>query len=179
MGTSERSQIPHVLDVVVAEKPKTILDVGAGYGKYGFLVREYTTPDRVDGLDIGPSRYPSYDHFYIGDVRELDRVLPIGVGYDLALFIEVLEHLEKPEGMQVLERLTRRAKRVLVSTPWGFRHQDIEGLPYETHRSGWYPWDFLHHFQVHQLRIYPGNWSRYLRFPRLWQIMVLISAKEA
>lgn len=180
MGTSERSQIPSVLDVVVAEKPRTILDVGAGYGKYGFLVREYAQLERVDGLDIGPPRYPSYDHFYIGDVRELDRVLPMDVPrYDLALFIEVLEHLERPEGMQVLQGLTRRAKRVLVSTPWGFRHQDIEGLPYETHRSGWYPWDFLHHFRVHQLRVYPGNWSRYLRFPRLWQIMVLISAKEA
>jgi len=175
MGTSERFLIPHVLDVVVNEKPKTVLDVGAGYGKYGILVREYAETDRVDGLDIGPPRYPAYDHFYVGDVREVDRVLPPDAPrYDLALFLEVIEHLDKADGLAVLEMLTRRAKRVLVSTPLGFRRQEIDGLPYETHRSGWYPWDFRR-FRVHRLRIPPGSWSRLLHIPRLWQIVALIS----
>ena len=30
-----------VLNLVTEQKPKTILDVGIGYGKYGVLFREY------------------------------------------------------------------------------------------------------------------------------------------
>ena len=41
----------------------------------------------------------------------------------------------------MLEALTRRARKVLVATPWGFRRQEIPGMPFETHRSGWDPWD--------------------------------------
>jgi hypothetical protein len=179
MGTSERWQIPHVLDVVAEVQPSSVLDVGAGYGKYGFLVREYMPVQRVDGLDVGPPRYPAYDHFYTGDARELERVLPPDAPvYDLALFIEVLEHLEKPDAYVLLDALTRRARRVLVTTPLGFRRQDVPELPYEVHRSGWYPWEFHGRYRVHHLRMYPGAKSRRLRLPRLWQILVLISAKS-
>src|SRR5574341_1579427 len=157
MGSSEHWQIPHVLDLVAAIQPRTVLDVGAGYGKFGYLVREYSRAERVDGLDVGPPRYPSYDHFYIGDARELDRVLPEDAPvYDLALFVEVLEHLEKADAWRVLDRLTRRAGKVIVTTPLGFRKQVYTETPYETHRSGWYPWEFGRRFRVHRLRMYAG-----------------------
>lgn len=180
MGTSERWQIPHVLDVVASEQPRTVLDVGAGWGKYGCLVREYAEPVRVDGLDVAPPRYSTYDHFYVGDVRRLDEVLPPDVpSYDLALFIEVLEHLEKAEGWRALDDLTHRARRVLVTTPLGFRRQHTPHLPFEMHRSGWYPWEFGGRFRVHHLRLYGGARSRWLRLPRAWQILALLSARPA
>jgi len=179
VGTSERWQIPHVLDLVAEVRPRTVLDVGAGYGKFGCLVREYSPAERVDGLDVGPPRYGSYDHFYTGDARELDRVLPADAPiYDLALFVEVLEHLEKSDAWHVLDLLTRRARRVIVSTPLGFRKQDYPETPFETHRSGWYPWEFGRRFRVHHLRLYPGVRSRWLRLPRLWQILALLSARD-
>jgi SAM-dependent methyltransferase len=179
MGTSERWQIPHVLDLVAEVQPRTVLDVGAGYGKFGNLVREYAPVERVDGVDVAPPRYPGYDHFYIGDARDLDTILPLDVPkYDMALFIEVIEHLDKSDAWRVLDILTRRARRVLVSTPFGFRRQDLPELPFEIHRSGWYPWEFRRRFLVHRMRIYPGARSRVLRLPRLWQTMVLISARE-
>lgn len=179
MGTSERWQIPHILDVVVELQPRTVLDVGAGYGKYGCLVREYSPAERVDGFDVGPPRYANYDHFYVGDARQLEAVLPPDVPhYDLALFLEVIEHLDKNDAWQVLDTLTQRAERVLVSTPLGFRKQEYPETPYETHRSGWYPWEFGKRYRVHKLRLYPGARSRWLRTPRLWQIMVLIGARR-
>lgn len=178
MGTSERWQIPHVLDVLVAEQPKTVLDVGAGWGKYGVLTREYTPAVRVDGLDVGPPRHPGYDHFYLGDVREIDQVLPPDAPvYDLALFQEVLEHLEKADGWAVLDRLVRRARRVLVTTPVGYRPQENAEAPFENHRSGWFPWEFGGHFRVHTWRVYPGARSVRLGLPRAWQFLVLLSAK--
>jgi hypothetical protein len=178
MGTSEHALIPHILDIVVDENPGSVLDVGAGYGKYGVLVKEYTSARRVDGVDIDAPRHRAYDHFYLGDARDLNRVLPTDIPrYDLALFLEVIEHLEKAEGWNVLELLTRRARRVIVSTPLGFRKQSIPGLPYETHLSGWYPWEFYGRFNVHRIQVRPGNFTRHLRLPRMWQIIALISAR--
>jgi hypothetical protein len=179
MGTSERWLIPHVLDVVVDEAPKTVLDVGAGWGKYAVLVREFSAIDRVDGLDIGPPRHGGYDHFYIGDVRDLGHVLPADAPlYDLALFLEVIEHLEKPDGYRALERLTQVARRVVVSTPLGFREQDTPHLPFEIHRSGWYPWEFGRRFKVHKLKLLATRRRRYLRLPSTWQILAVVSAKD-
>ncbi len=176
MPTSEHWQIPWIVDLIIREQPSTVLDVGAGYGKYGALVREYASPSRVDAVDVQPPRFPVYDHVYCGDLRRLDTFLPAEPArYDLALFIETIEHLERAEAWHVLESIAMRARRVLVSTPWGFRPQEIPGQPFETHRSGWYPWHFRRRYRIHDLRIFPGHKSRYLRIPKLWQFVVLLS----
>lgn len=178
MPTSEHWQIPRIVDVIVREQPLTVLDVGAGYGKYGLLAREYSGARRVDAIDASPPRFPVYDHVYLGDLRAIDSLLPADAPrYDLALFIDVIEHLEKPEAWTLLDALTRRARKVLVTTPWGFRHQEIPGLPFETHRSGWLPWEFGKRYRVHQSSVFPGHFTRYMRLPRLWQILVLVSAR--
>ena len=181
MGTSECWQIPWVLEAIAREQPKSILDAGAGWGKFGVLAREAATVERVDGIDIGAPRIAAaYDHFYEGDLRELDRLLPSDAPvYDLALFIEAIEHFEKADAWTFLDRLTKRARKVLITTPWGFRRQEIPGLPFETHRSGWYPWEFRERYRVHRWAVYPGHLTQRLRLPRLWQFFVLISRREA
>jgi SAM-dependent methyltransferase len=180
MPTSEHWQIPRVVDVLVRERPQTVLDVGAGYGKYGLLAREYGGATRVDAVDAVAPRFPVYDHVWLGDLRALDTLLPAEPRqWDLALFIDAIEHLEKAEAWKVLDTLLRRARRVLITTPWGFRPQEIEGLPYETHRSGWLPWEFGRRCTVLRWSVFPGHFTQHLRLPRLWQILVLVSAKEA
>lgn len=178
MPTSEAWQIPYVCDVVARVRPRRVLDVGAGYGKYGLLAREYSDCERVDAVDVNPPRYAVYDHVYLGDVSRLDTVLPADAPrYDLALFLDVIEHFEKPRAWEVLESIARRADRVLVTTPWGFRPQEIPGLPYETHRSGWLPWEFGQRMTVHEWRAFPGHFTKHLRLPRLWQVLALVSAR--
>ena len=179
MPTSEHWQIPRVVDVLVSERPQTVLDVGAGYGKYGLLAREYGGATRVDAVDAVAPRFPVYDHVWLGDLRAIDSLLPADPPrWDLALFIDAIEHLEKAEAWKVLDVLTARARRVLITTPWGFRPQEIEGLPYETHRSGWYPWEFGRRCRVHRWSVFPGHFTRHLRMPRLWQVLALVSARQ-
>ena len=178
MPTSEYLQIPWIVDLIAREQPASVLDLGAGFGKYGVLTREYADPQRLDAVDANPPRYPVYDHVYLGDLRELERLLPADAPrYDLALFVDAIEHLEKAEAWALLDTLTRRARRVLVATPWGFRPQEVPGQPYETHRSGWYPWEFGRRYRVHAWRVFPGHLTRHLRLPRLWQIVVLLGSK--
>ena len=161
MPTSEHWQIPRIVDLLIGEHPTSVLDVGSGYGKYGVMVREYTAAKRLDAVDAFPPRYAVYDQFYAGDIRHLDRILPPDSKYDLGMFIETIEHFAKPEGEQILDQIASRVRRVLVSTPWGFRPQEIPGNPFETHRSGWYPWDFRRKYHIHALRIFPGHFSRH------------------
>ena len=112
MPTSEHWQIPWIVDLIVRQQPANVLDLGAGYGKYGVLTREYAAPSRLDAVDANPPRYPVYDHVYLGDLRELERLLPADTPrYDLALFVDAIEHLEKAEAWTLLETLTRRARR--------------------------------------------------------------------
>ena len=179
MPTSEHWQIPRVCDVLVAEKPASVLDVGAGYGKYGLLAREFGGAQRVDAIDANPPRFDVYDHVYLGDLRRLDALLPSDAPrYDLAMFIDVIEHLDKPDALAFLDRLVVRARRVLITTPWGFRPQEIAGMPWETHRSGWLPWEFGARYRVRRLGLFPGHFSRFLKLPRLWQILVLLESRE-
>src|SRR5882672_3929931 len=100
MPTSEHWQIPRICDVLVRERPQSVLDVGAGYGKFGVLAREYGGATRVDAIDIQPPRFPVYDRVLLGDLRQIDTLLPADAApYDLALFVDVIEHLEKPEAL--------------------------------------------------------------------------------
>ncbi len=171
--------MPRIEDVIVRGRPQTVLDVGACFGKFGLLAREYGAATRVDAIDANPPRFPVYDHVYLGDLRAIDSLLPPDAPrYDLALFIDVIEHLEKPEAWTLLDTLVRRSRRVLITTPWGFRPQEVEGLPFETHRSGWLPWEFGKRYRVHRRSVFPGHFTRHLRLPRLWQILVLLSARE-
>jgi len=176
--TSQHWQIPHVLQVIADEQPATVLDVGAGYGKFGGLTREYASPVRVDAVDVTPPRFALYDHVYLGDLRQLSSLLPADAPrYDLALFIDVIEHFEKADAYRVLDEITRRARRVVVATPLGFRPQEIPGMPFETHRSGWWPWDFAR-YRLHRWQIFPGHFTRRLGVPRLWQLLVVVGAKS-
>ena len=178
MHTSQYLQIPFIVGEMVREQPGSVLDVGCGFGKYGVMAREYTPATRVDCIDVDPPRYPVYDNVYVGDIREMSKLLPADAPrYDLAIFLEVIEHLEKPDAYAVVDQLCERAKRVIITTPWGFRHQEFPGLPFETHRSGWYPWDFSRRYRQHRWQVFPGHLTRHLRLPRLWQLLVVVSRK--
>ncbi len=63
--------------------------------------------------------------------------------YDLALFLDVIEHFEKEEGFSVLKELRRISKKVLITTPKDFYEQVVEENPLENHRSYWTADDFV------------------------------------
>jgi hypothetical protein len=178
--TSEHAQIPYVVDAIVREAPASVLDVGCGWGKYGVLVREYTQAARVDAIDVNPPRYPVYNQVYLGDLARLPDVLPADAPrYDLALLLDVIEHFEKEGGSRLLDQLCARSRRVLVTTPWGFRPQEIPGQPFETHRSGWRPWDLSSRWRLHRWQAFPGHYTKHLRLPRLWQLLAVVGARES
>ena len=61
--------------------------------------------------------------------------------------LDVIEHMEKAEGLEVVELAMLGARQVVVFTPYGFMQQDhdvwgLGGHHWQTHRSGWLPEEF-------------------------------------
>jgi 2-polyprenyl-3-methyl-5-hydroxy-6-metoxy-1,4-benzoquinol methylase len=59
--------------------------------------------------------------------------------FDAVIMIEVLEHLPDKDGLEILKRIEKWAKKVvLVSSPNGFLDQkELDNNPLQKHLSGW------------------------------------------
>lgn len=155
MPTSHPEVISTVMDIVVRTRPKSVLDIGVGFGKNGMLCREYLDvwqgryptnekwQVRIDGIEIFPEyRNPIWEYIYdniiIGNIMDH---LDILKNYELVLFIDVIEHLSKDDGMAVLDAITGS---YIVSTPRALYRTDqgAFGNEHERHISRWYPSEF-------------------------------------
>jgi len=158
LPTSQLNQVPQIIELILFTNPEKMLDVGVGFGKYGFLSREYLElwddkrrysnwtnrsnwTKRIDGIEVfkeylTPVHNFVYDNVYIGNA--LDILPTIGIVYDLILLIDVLEHLNYDEGLNLLELCKDKARNILISTPKDIGSQEvIVGNPYETHKFQW------------------------------------------
>jgi 2-polyprenyl-3-methyl-5-hydroxy-6-metoxy-1,4-benzoquinol methylase len=150
LPSSQFSQIPEILGLVHKISPNSILDVGCGNGKYGFLCKELLTywlgkkEIKINAIEvfkayIGPMQREIYDDIYGGEaVAWLKRMED--KEYDLILAIDILEHFEKADGYEFLSQLKRVGKHVIISTPKTPSKQGpVFGNSYEEHKSKWLP----------------------------------------
>ena len=108
--------ISHVIDKLLEDAPETVIDVGAGSGKYGMLCREYLPNlKRMDAVEpdemINGSFY--YDNVYQQKIENFK----FSMKYDMALLIAVLEYFPLGEGIKVLNKLTKHCGEVLLTIP--------------------------------------------------------------
>lgn len=152
MPSSFFNQISDIVNLIVLTEPKSMLDVGIGFGKYGFLAREYVDVNAntesygtgkivIDGVEafpeyITPLHRLIYDDIHIGDAKE---ILPkLERRYDLLVMIDVLEHFTYEDGLKILELCGARARNVLISTPSIMEVQGaVFGNDFETHQFQW------------------------------------------
>jgi 2-polyprenyl-3-methyl-5-hydroxy-6-metoxy-1,4-benzoquinol methylase len=128
----------------IKDAPKTILDVGCGYGKYGVLLREYLEGDPlIDGVEAWPDYIEKhklrgiYEELYSCDATDLSK--EVLDKYDLVMMGDVIEHIEKEPAIDFLKRVKGW---VVICTPFDHFHTD-EGLPpTEAHVSHWTKKDF-------------------------------------
>ena len=138
--------------MITAANPRSLLDIGAGFGKYGVLAREYLElhdyswrkPNwqcHIDGIEafeeyLSELHNFTYNHVFVGNA--LDIVPTLEEHYDLVLLVDVLEHFTFDDGVKLLKDCSSLANNVLVSTPLDWIAQtDILGNPYEIHKSLW------------------------------------------
>jgi 2-polyprenyl-3-methyl-5-hydroxy-6-metoxy-1,4-benzoquinol methylase len=177
LPSSNPDQINEIMQLILFLRPDSVLDVGTGFGKYGFLCREYLEiyygsekyndwQKRIDGIEacaeyITPLQKQIYDNIYIGDAND---VLPrLDSAYDLALIINLLEHLSYEAGMKLLDEVRKKAMHIIVSTPKQLKSKRKEkyGNKYEAVRFQWESRHFDHFPQKFIIKN-PNKWILYI-----------------
>ncbi|MDP6581149.1 MAG: tetratricopeptide repeat protein [Vicinamibacterales bacterium] len=173
MPSSTYAQIPTLVTFLGRLKPTSILDVGLGNGKLGFIARDfldvmqgerYRQEDwqlKLDGIEafgeyIQDHQKAIYDTIHIGDAFDvIDRL----EHYDVILVGDVLEHLEKTRAETFLDKCCDHCTQaIILSIPLSetWTQEDIYDNPYERHRSFWKPEEFESRAQEFNLFDFPG-----------------------
>lgn len=143
MGRSDPVNKPviykYLKEISKEGKNISILDLGMGSGEFGLLVRSiFCDKARLEGVEVW-TKYKNplwelYDKIIISDLTKIKIKQ-----YDIILFIDVLEHLDRDEGERILDMIEQKAtKAIVISTPTSlFPQGKLWGNPYETHKYFW------------------------------------------
>lgn len=122
------------------ENDWTILDVGCGYSSPLRLIKKGSLKVGLDIYEpyiLESKKLAIHDEYVFGDARNL----PFESNcFDCAVAIEVLEHLEKQDGLKMIKEMERVAKKkIILTTPNGFlpTAPGPKDNPEERHLSGW------------------------------------------
>lgn len=109
-----------------------ILDVGAGWGKYRWLLPEYQM-DAVEAWE--PNIKESKLDVYYANVYRMpvQRLSWAGKAYGAVIFGDVLEHLPVSEAQHVIRAACAHSKLVIVAVPYNMEQHPEDGNPYEEH----------------------------------------------
>ena len=122
----------------------TVLDVGCGSDSPLQYVHGVGRKTGVDAFapSLEASRARGLHDEYL--LMELENLALPARSYDAVVLLDLIEHFEKPAGLEFLARLEALAvKKVLVFTPNGFLPQPpFENNPWQLHRSGWTTQEF-------------------------------------
>lgn len=159
MPSSASETIPYEVEFIRKNRPNlaSVLDVGIGFGKGAFLIREYFDVKenhlyqpkdwkiKIVGVDIYEGYLSElqkilYNKIIIGDIFE---VLPKLGSFDLAILGDIIEHFTKEDGLKLLRELFKHVEDIVIMTPKGFlAHPAKDENKYEEHKSGWIIDDF-------------------------------------
>lgn len=156
MPISDLHGLPAIADEIYRLHPKTVLDLGIGFGLYGAVCRQILDAQygrcrtdqweaKIYGVEAhSPYLNPMwsmYTQVEVADFTETDRS-----GYDLVLMIDSLEHLDPEVGRAFLDRLVAHNKNVIISVPVEYCPQEATfGNEYETHRTHYQGNEFARH----------------------------------
>lgn len=122
MPTSNPTIIPDIMNIIRELRPTKVLDLGIGKGKYGFLIKEYLennvrnlTIDGVEGYtkNITQLQEKIYNKIFNEDIRNTNNYL--FNTYDLIIIIDVFEHLNKDDAIQLITELTKKNTYILIA----------------------------------------------------------------
>lgn len=142
-----------VIDHLTATQPKDvrILDIGAGDGKWGTILKKYfSNIDAVEIFEPYLERYKLdqiYNKVHIGDFLDLNCD-----EYDVFILGDVFEHVSKEDAKKWLEKVKKKAKEIIVIVPF----------EYEQNWDGVYENKWGHH---HQPNLNPKTMSEF--YPEL------------
>lgn len=112
--------------VLTQEKDVKILDIGAGDGKWGSLLKpHFKNIDAVEIFEPYIERYnldQIYNKVHLGNFLEMD-----SDQYDVFILGDVFEHVTKEDAKKWLEKVKKKCKEIIVVVPFEYE-QDWDGV---------------------------------------------------
>jgi len=176
---SRPSALAHICNRIIEKNPMSVLDIGIGFGKFGFLAREYTDVrlgryfhwrTKIDGIEIfekyvTPLQRQIYDNIYIGNAID---ILPTLDKYDMIICSDMLEHLNEKDGVFLLDAIEEKTRFAMIATPIRvLRQEALYNNEHEKHISAWSKetlskWGRVYSFDnMHLLEIASSGRARY------------------
>jgi len=120
---------------------ETLLDIGCGTDS---PIKYFSNNINAVGVDaflpsIERSKSKNIHNEYLNiGVLDLDNYIQ-DKSYDCALASDLIEHLSKEDGLELIKLMEKKAKkRVIIFTPNGFLKQgEYDNNPWQVHLSGW------------------------------------------
>lgn len=151
MPVGSFSALPYIIKGILATNPKSILDMGIGYGMNGACVRNWLEVGNeeyqviLEGIE-GFKEYknPMWDLYDKVHLMDILKFIKKDVNFDLIILTDVIEHFDKETGVKVLEWAKVHCnKAVMVSTPAiPIEQGPYKGNEFEAHKSSWTLEDF-------------------------------------
>lgn len=148
---------------VVSLKPASILDIGAGSGKNGKLIREAGYTNNLDCLEPTHSYVTDYNLNSIYNTvypysitQFVDTVYKFN--YDLVVCGDVLEHLFRSQVIDYIDYFLYKCKWMIIIWPNNMPQDDYGNNPYEIHKSNFTINDLTEKFDV---QFYLKNFAYY------------------
>jgi 2-polyprenyl-3-methyl-5-hydroxy-6-metoxy-1,4-benzoquinol methylase len=116
--------------------PEYVLDIGAGSGTYGKLIKSFNDKCIVEAVEVWEPYIKEfnlesiYNKLYLEDARSFKFTKE----YDLIIFGDVLEHMSEEDALLLWTKASEYCKYGLISIPTVHFPQGAEyGNPYEVH----------------------------------------------
>jgi hypothetical protein len=146
--------------------PATVLDIGAGAGKYGHMVRSVLPQCHTTAVEMDADYIYSFDlHSTYNEIIHAEATTLFDnprIRYDMVVIGDCIEHMRKSAALDLLEFLVYRTRHVMVVYPYKFQQDDVDGHAQEAHISIWQPSDF-EYLGGKSCTVTTGeNWSHHL-----------------
>lgn len=128
--------------------PNVFLDIGAGAGKYGEIVRNISIKTKTIAIEIEKdyidkfSLNEKYDLVWCMSVMDIIQPIYFDKTFDVIMIGDIIEHLKKSDGVDLLNFLIYRTKWIIIEFPYHYLQNAVEGYYSEAHISVWGKQDF-------------------------------------
>ena len=123
-----------VIEYIISLAPASILDVGACDGKWAQLLRAAGYEGRIDACEAFKPNAARilelYDDVFVGDIGSYWYRYYY---YDVAIFGDVIEHMDVLAAQSVLFYAAHNCGEVIVGVPFNYPQGELYGNPWERH----------------------------------------------
>jgi hypothetical protein len=132
------SSVNYVMDIGCGNRPQTLVVAN--------IIHYLIDPSNIFTINYWKS--PFY-HIKGTWSDAIDMIIRYNYVIDCIVLIDVIEHLEKEEGLRLLYETEKLVNQIVIFTPLGFMEQnDIDNM-WNVHKSGWYPSDFGDRWKIY------------------------------